>query len=612
MSGVEHDMLRIGRIMAADQGLMVECRGMLAHASPGKVTLPSLENLDYLGPDAERMMHGYLDHECAHASDTDFTLYKRAREEHGEAFQKLLNAVEDGYIEARQGTRYRGAKWNLEQKNTWFWERKDEDGKSISDFFTDPTCDPWRRFLLATTLCVRPWGGRVPADFKVMDPETYGRLQLCTTELAAVGALTATPHATQQCWNIAKVIFDRFAAPMSLASWTGEAPSPEQAIEAELLSVLAGEDLGKDCDYDGQPIQKAEGAGHDDARPRGTKPYIVFSHEYDHEIDVSGDVYVSDKYESLVQETSIAADAFTFAFEAALRARRAKGLVYGCDEGDVDPQALVEYAVGVETADRLYTQRFAEEDDDDVAVSVLIDCSGSMGAYDHSFSKSRLAAQTATAIHRACAACQIEHEIGGFTTCGWSGGSLRPHLIWQVDDAKLRLAKKHLLEAWQEGQDPRLFARIFQGGDPSQLTGERPPLLVPSYAIFKSFVSTDARGISHIDGISENLDGEAVLWAARRLAARPERRRVLFVLSDGYPSAARHETDDAGYLRETVHRAIEAGIEVYGIGIQSAAVEEFYPISWVVRKLADLPGIALGALTDVLARNRKEQAWVTI
>jgi len=35
--------------------------------------------------------------------------------------------------------------------------------------------------------------------------------------------------------------------------------------------------------------------------------------------------------------------------------------------------------------------------------------------------------------------------------------------------------------------------------------------------------------------LKENIDGEALLWAYRRLVVRPEHRRILMVISDGAP-----------------------------------------------------------------------------
>jgi cobaltochelatase CobT len=35
--------------------------------------------------------------------------------------------------------------------------------------------------------------------------------------------------------------------------------------------------------------------------------------------------------------------------------------------------------------------------------------------------------------------------------------------------------------------------------------------------------------------LKENIDGEALVWAYKRILARPEHRRILMVISDGAP-----------------------------------------------------------------------------
>jgi len=43
------------------------------------------------------------------------------------------------------------------------------------------------------------------------------------------------------------------------------------------------------------------------------------------------------------------------------------------------------------------------------------------------------------------------------------------------------------------------------------------------------------RVMVHPDLLRENVDGEAILWARERLLSRPERRKLLIVVSDGAP-----------------------------------------------------------------------------
>jgi cobalamin biosynthesis protein CobT len=270
-----------------------------------------------------------------------------------------------------------------------------------------------------------------------------------------------------------------------------------------------------------------------------------------------------------------------------------------------DPDLLGEYAVGSCPADQLFQQMVAE-DSDDVAVSILLDCSGSMG--NGPKSKAHLAKLTALALHQALSTCQIEHEITGFTTFedamphAWLGGdfgALARENMERLDEA--------LREAAAQGTDVFKFARCLR----EWRHGKR-LLQVPLYGVFKSFGSTDARGLEHVAGLSHNLDGEAVLWQANRIAQRPEKRRVMFVLSDGNPEGSIDNAQGARYLKEAVQRVLASGIEIYGIGMDSAAVRSFYPEHWVCSDMQDLGRLAMTAMTDVLLRSRTERAWVKV
>jgi cobalamin biosynthesis protein CobT len=97
--------------------------------------------------------------------------------------------------------------------------------------------------------------------------------------------------------------------------------------------------------------------------------------------------------------------------------------------------------------------------------------------------------------------------------------------------------------------------------------------------------------------LANNVDGEAVIWAAKRLAARPEARKVLFVLSDGYPAGAvsgrgsKHFPKGSilyEHLKESVELVEQSGIEVIGVGIQSDAPKHFYKRFVLYRDLDDL------------------------
>ena len=75
--------------------------------------------------------------------------------------------------------------------------------------------------------------------------------------------------------------------------------------------------------------------------------------------------------------------------------------------------------------------------------------------------------------------------------------------------------------------------------------------------------------------LKENIDGEALLWASRRLLARPERRKVLIVVSDGAPvdQATLEENEDKSILdrnlRDVILEIENSGcIELAALGVK--------------------------------------------
>lgn len=713
MSQLDHAMQRIGRIIAADQQLTVDVRGVKPYATPGRVVIPAIDTYAWLGRDAERMLHGLLDHETAHALDTVFEMMQDAAKR-GPAFKCLLNALEDGYIEARQGRRYLGCRQNLEMKNRWYWERSGGDYISAQDRIRHAP-DVWSAFCLAATMVVRVHGGTSVDSVKELNPQVHAMLRRVEDDLDAVVALASKPKASREVFAIAERIYKLFAQEaQNTDAQDDHAGDPEKGDGNEEEGGGEGESDGEDAqdrdssdgggnggeddapsdsegdsseddrgdgderdstpeqgggDEEGDPKagttdsdggrsarshgSEREGEGNPKAekreepvkmefemklerwtepvdfsfnpedeitrriskvfeQPSRVQPYTVFSNEFDFERDFAADDNrsFSTRWDKAVDEARMAADALVLAFESALRAKRERRPIGGHDEGEVDTTLLAEYGVGACPADRLYTQ-YALEDDDDVCVGILLDCSGSMGS--GAAAPSRLARQAAIAMHLALAQCQLSHEITGFTTlhsdnddsdyrCPWTKG------VESAVAANFAALRTALIEAEQHGTNVRFFAREVLGA--GRL--EDAQLCVPVHAIFKSYEREDARGLMHVTGIANNLDGEAVLWQARRLARRPERRRVLFVLSDGYPAGSRDNAQGARHLKEVVQRIMDAGIEVYGIGMRSEAVAQFYPIYWVANDMDDLATLAVESMIEVLTRSRMERAWVAL
>ncbi|WP_322054327.1 cobaltochelatase CobT-related protein [Paraburkholderia bannensis] len=233
------------------------------------------------------------------------------------------------------------------------------------------------------------------------------------------------------------------------------------------------------------------------------------------------------------------------------------------ERGEIDRTALARLAVsrGYRTPFRVSTHASGR----DAAVSVLLDLSGSMAGR-----KIELARLCAAALADALMQLDFEVEVLGYSS---------------VESPPMR---EHYERERAAGVDLRGYNRFVERLD---------------LRVFKRFDARDPSGLAAIECGHENPDGEALAWAAGRLAARKARRRLLFVLSDGSPSTS---DGDAAILRSDLHARVAEigaqGIELVGIGIQDDSVEAFYPHAVVVRKLHELPAVAFATLSRMLAR----------
>jgi cobaltochelatase CobT len=121
--------------------------------------------------------------------------------------------------------------------------------------------------------------------------------------------------------------------------------------------------------------------------------------------------------------------------------------------------------------------------------------------------------------------------------------------------------------------------------------------------IYKEFGANNLNGISLLQPKEQNPDGEAVRWAAKRLSTQKQKRKILFVLSDGEPATGECrqiilEKD----LKAAIEEVKKFGIETVGFGIQTNAVSNFYEDHIVVNNLEELPTICMKKLSKILTK----------
>jgi len=67
------------------------------------------------------------------------------------------------------------------------------------------------------------------------------------------------------------------------------------------------------------------------------------------------------------------------------------------------------------------------------------------------------------------------------------------------------------------------------------------------------------------------------MWTYRQIMKRKEERKIIIVLSDGCPAgswANSNSGDNLRYVAKMIQ--MDKGVELYGVGIQSSAVKNYY------------------------------------
>jgi hypothetical protein len=124
------------------------------------------------------------------------------------------------------------------------------------------------------------------------------------------------------------------------------------------------------------------------------------------------------------------------------------------------------------------------------------------------------------------------------------------------------------------------------------------PFNKSAHACRASFVS-----LALYEQCSENIDGEAVLWASKRLLAKASGHDnpVLMVFSDGEPASQPESAEVLSrHLIRAVKQAESAGIAVFAVGVASDAVKRFYENAAVVTDVTNLVADFYGLLKKVL------------
>ncbi len=252
-----------------------------------------------------------------------------------------------------------------------------------------------------------------------------------------------------------------------------------------------------------------------------------------------------------------------------LMAQQSRAWEFDLEEGMLDPARLSR--VVIDPQQPLSFKREKDTDFRDTVVTLLLDNSGSMRGRPIT-----VAATCADILARTLERCGVKVEILGFTTKAWKGGQSR--------------------EAWLQSGKP---------ATPGRLNDLR-------HVIYKSADAPWRRarrnlGLMMREGLlKENIDGEALDWAHKRLLGRPEQRKILMMISDGAPVDDSTLSVNAGnYLEKHLRATIEeietrSPVELIAIGI-GHDVTRYYRRAVTIVDAEELGGAMTEKLAELFA-----------
>ena len=349
--------------------------------------------------------------------------------------------------------------------------------------------------------------------------------------------------------------------------------SQEEQQDAGQASVSLDDDTSDDMSEETElpegesPIEPPAPQPISEADPN----YKVFAKEYDEEVHADElaepvelerlRAYLDQQLEPLKGAVSRLANKL----QRRLQAQQNRSWLFDLEEGILDAGRLARVVANPTTP--LSFKMEQDTEFRDTVVTLLLDNSGSMRGRPIS-----IAAICADVLARTLERCSVKVEILGFTTRAWKGGQSRER--W-LNEGRPQ----------QPGRLNDLRHIIYKGAD-APWRRSRPNL-----------------GLMMKEGLlKENIDGEALEWAHRRMIARAEQRKILMVISDGAPvDDSTLSVNPANYLEKHLRDVIDMverrkAVELLAIGI-GHDVTRYYERAVTITDVEQLAG----AMTEQLA-----------
>jgi len=575
----------------------------VAYTDGQEITLPSLpDNLEFSHEEV-MTMRGLLDHEAGHVRHTNFdSVQKFSKTQSQQAFS-ISNTLEDIRLESLVMEEYPGSQKNFHVMRESIGAKELEYTKANKELFTTITAPAIQSAIIrAGTL---DYAGENNKAMHDMLPDRFKAWGKKFSDLA------------RQCKNTDEILNLALAVEKLLEESTlnkEPEPMPENGEK--------GEGSGKGLDGDPEDFEfdpngdftegktpRSSGVPKELKDAQGNKMLegpIEWIKEttrgkvdkYMSEVKASGKDYrvLSTRYDEVFTKTSTnkrkdyrqkqMVESTAAEYEAvkmrlgglvntmkaklrrALMAKESRDWDFAREFGRLDTKRIVAGSLGSPV---VYKQR-KDRMELDTAVHFLIDLSGSMSG-----SKCKVAMEATVAFSECLEGTQIKYQISGFDN---------------------------------GGDDKGLSDLVYKAESSRKVYHRYEPLNLFKFKDFNQTLQLAKGPISCIGSCASgnNSDRDAVIWAYHELLQRPEKRKILFVLSDGQPANAtinvRDEYSVRGSLVKGLKDAIdecgEHGVECVGVGILTDHVKNIYPKSVSITKVDDLSGAIFNQLSNLL------------
>lgn len=571
-----------------------------AYTDGQEIVLPSLpDNLEFTHEET-MTMRGLLDHEAGHVRHTNFDAVQEFSKTQSQLAFNISNCLEDVRLEDLVMKEYPGSRKNFTVMRESVGKHELEFFESNPEVFTTITPEAIMSSIIrAGTLDYAGESNKkmfddMPERFKAWGKKFSDEARACKSTEEILNLALAIEKLIEQSEQNKK-----------------PEPMPEEGGKADAGEGLDGNPQDFKFDKDGDFTEgksekkgqegKGKGKGQPDkanlsdvvkavkeqlqskidgymkeAHPEG-KDYRVLSTRWD-EVYTRNSTNNREDYRHNYLKNSSAQDyekvklqlgglvnTMKSKLRRSLMAKENRDWDFGREFGKLDTKRLVAGSLGSQT---VYKQR-KERLELDTAVHFLIDLSGSMGRH-----KSLVARDATVAFSECLEGTQIRYQISGFDN-SYEFSSSYGEL---VSKAFYGHSKYHRYE-------PLNILKFKDFSEPLQLA--KGPI---------STINNCASG--------NNSDRDAVIWAYHELLKRPEKRKILFVLSDGQPANDMINVSGRGHLVKGLKNAIDEctqnGVECVGIGILTDHVKTIYPKSVSIHKVEDLSGAIFTQLSNLL------------